>query len=422
MPRPPRRYFRLPFSSATLQRDIDEEVTFHLEARVADLMAAGHSESFARESAMREFGDVAEAKADLRDLGRQRLRRMRLADAWDAFRQDVRYAVRGIAREPGIAAAVMLTLALGVGANATMFGVTDELLLRPPAGVVDPESIVRIGFDQRNRVTGEVRSVAATTFRTFDALREELAGVQLAAFSPGGERSLGRGSEARSVRLASATHNYFNVLGVQPAVGRFFSAEEDAPPAGSEVAVVSWSFWQNHFGGASDVLGRTLEINRRTYTVVGVAPRDFNGLDVRRVDLWVPVATTAAEMSPTWHSEHNVWFLRVIGRLAPGVSPEAIAAHATIVDTREHPAKYERDDAARVSVGPLVGTRTIGTSPEQERANRVAVWLLGVSGVVMLIACANVANLLLARALRRRRETECASRSELVAADSFRRC
>jgi putative ABC transport system permease protein len=197
----------------------------------------------------------------------------RLTGWTGALRADLGYALRGIAREPGYAAAVILTLALGVAANATMFGITDRLLLRPPAHVAEPEGVVRLGFQQRNTSTGEITTSTATSYSDYRTLRESVAGfAELGVVGHSGDASLGGGVEAELVRRTAASASFFRVLGVRPEVGRFFLEEEDVPPAGQPVAVISHGLWQRRFGGAADAVGQTIELDNRSYLVVGVAP------------------------------------------------------------------------------------------------------------------------------------------------------
>jgi putative ABC transport system permease protein len=400
-----KRWFRLPFSKATMERDIRDEIDFHIEMRVSELSARGVPAAEARERAAREFGDVSEAQRELATIGRLRLRRQRRTDILDAVRQDVGYALRGIRREPGFALAIVVTLALGIGANAAMFGILDRLLLRPPAGVADPARVVWLAFESTSPFTGEVNPTPVTTYPAYAALREAVSPVaELAVVAHGSAASFGAGDDAVSIRTAAASASLFSVLGVEPAAGRFFTDAEDAPPAGQELVVLSWGFWQGALGGRDDVLGSTVRIDARSWTVVGIAPRGFNGLDLTRVDAWLPVSIVAAdEAGAGWHTENNMWWLRVVGRLRPGSGASEVAERATAAHASLFPWQYEEDAAARVSATPILGSALSGTG-SGVREVKVSAWLVGVAGVVLLVGCANVANLLLARSIRRRRE------------------
>jgi putative ABC transport system permease protein len=396
-----RRFFRLPSSESTVDRDVAEELSFHIEARVEELVGGGVGEELARAQAAREFGDVVAARAELAALDRRTLRRRRRAGVFDALGQDLRYALRVVRRQPGFALAVIVTLGLGIGANAAMFGITDRLLLRAPPHIVDAERVQRVFFRQTFSWAGEVTQ-PSTGYVDYATLRDELSGVEsVAAWFPT-RASLGRGQEAEEVRRLLATPSFFTALGVRPHLGRFYTdGDEDA------VVVLSHGFWQRHFGGASAALGRTARIGNATYTVIGVAPQGFTGVDLDPVDVWVPFTTAGAEIAgDTWSSmsSRNIRWLRTLVRLRPGVDPSAVEEHARALMADVSPG-FGSNTTARVVLGPVVAARgpAVGAGMEQRSAH-IALWLSGVSAVVLLIACANVANLLLARAMRRRRE------------------
>jgi putative ABC transport system permease protein len=332
-----------------------------------------------------------------------------LTDVAGSVLQDVRYAFRGLRREPGFSAAVVLTFGLALGANATMFGITDRLLLRAPAHVEDAERVVRIGFQQRSATTGLVTTSPWGSYYDFVDLRERVAGfAEVGVVGGTVDASLGVGADAELIRAAPASASFFRVLGVRPALGRFFTDDEDSPPQGSAVAVLGHDTWHDRFGGSPDVLGRTMELDGTVYTIVGVAPKGFNGIGLQPTAVWLPVTTFNTFSWEDWHlrvPDRVENWLQTVARLAEHATPSSAAAEATALLAGIYPEQYEADPDRGVVLGHIVAARSEGFSPaSMQLAARVSVWLMAVAGIVLLIACANVASLLLGRSLRRRQE------------------
>jgi hypothetical protein len=212
--------------------------------------------------------------------------------------------------------------------------------------------------------------------------------------------TVGRGAAAERADIGSATADFFPLAGVTAVLGRFPTAAEDRPPTGEDVLVLGWELWQRRFGGARDVLGRSLEVNDGRYTIIGVAPRGFTGVTLSPVDVWLPMSVDSRGIREDWPTAWNAQWLRVVGRLKPGVSPEEAAADATAAHRAAYTGTSEAMREARAVLGPLHYDR-LAKEPLEVIVSR---WLLAVAGVVLLIACANVMNLLLARSTRRRRE------------------
>jgi predicted permease len=404
-PRGVRRLLRLRFGARGLAREIDDEIQFHFESRVRDLVARGCSPRHARELAEREYGSVVESRRELLDVDRRRAERERRADALDELVQDLRYAIRGMRRRPGLSLVTILTLALGIAANATMFGVVDQLLLRPPPHIADAGGVHRIYFQFPERAGPA--TTAVTSYPTITALRNGVPALGEVAAFYSGPFSMGRGRDAQGVHVQLASGNYFKVLGVSPEYGRAFADEDDRLPLGAAVAVLSDGLARRQFGEPSAALGRHIVLDGHRFTVIGVAPPGFTGVNRETIDLWVPISALAAEaMQPDWYSRDNSYWVQAIARPRPGTAIEGIVSRATAVyraKLRSLPdlSFHLQDTAATVVLGPLVGTRTpSGFSPE----SKVSLWLIGVSVIVLLIACANVANLLIARMVDRRRE------------------
>ncbi|MEJ7812936.1 MAG: ADOP family duplicated permease [Gemmatimonadaceae bacterium] len=396
-----RRGFRLPRRGPrALADEIEEEILTHLAMRTERLVAQGLSEGAAREEALRRFGDMDDARQRLRATAREREAHMRRREWLESLRHDLTYAARQLRRAPGFTVAVALTLALGIGANAVMFGVVDRLLLSPPPHVRDADQVSRVQLSRTWRGMGEFTSpiTGYANYRDLAVVRS-FAGV--AAFGFPMEMSLGRGREALPVRVASASAGFFPLLGVKPRLGRFFLAGEDGEPQGMPVAVVSEEFWRRHFGADPGALGTQLPLGDASFTVVGVAPRNFTGVDLRAVDIWVPVTTASyIWMQPGYATDRGSSWLQVVARLRLGADPALAATEATLAHRRGNAAESNKDPNARVSLSSVIAAR----GPGEHTEARVAAWLLGVAAIVLLIACANVATMLLTRALRRRQE------------------
>jgi putative ABC transport system permease protein len=319
-----------------------------------------------------------------------------------SFLDDVRHAARSLARRPALLGVTTITLSIGIAANAVMFGVVDQLLLRAPAHVTDPDRVKRIYYrnmEGANENIGEV-----TTYPVLPALRAGAPGFsELAAYGHQRDYSLGTGPGARNVAAQLVSGNFFRLLGVRPALGRTFVDDDDRVPDGQSVAIVSHGLWQE-LGGDATIVGRPLLLQGKTFTVVGVAPRGFSGVDRQKIDVWVPISAFGSEvLGPGWHNTTNNWWAQIIGRLRGGVAPavaeqQATAAYRVLVREWKH---RWRDSTSSVVLGSIIPTRApTGISGE----SKVSLWLTGVSAIVLLIACANVANLLVARMMERRRE------------------
>jgi len=398
-----RRVLRISWSASDVGREVDEEIRFHLDARTEELVRLGAPTHDARRRALAEYGDVEESKRELARLDRHRLGNERQTELLMSLRDDLRYATRSLARRPALLLVTTITLGLGIAANAIMFGVVDQLLLRPPAHVTAPDGIKRIYYRDMDGAKASINPV--TTYPVLTALRASApAFSELAAFSFPSDYSLGRGREAQNVAVQLVSGNYFRLLGVRPVLGRGFTDDDDRVPDGETVAIVSHGFWQRQLGGDASAIGRTLLLQGKTFTVVGVTPRGFTGIDRQKIDVWLPISSIANEaLGPGWHNTTDNWWAQIVGRVPNGVAPERAAAQATAAYrglVREWKESF-RDSTSAVVLSPIIGTRTPNGI---RREGKVSLWLMGVSGIVLLIACANVANLLVARTLERRRE------------------
>lgn len=307
----------------------------------------------------------------------------------DALIQDFRLALRSLARNPGMSLAAILTLALGIGANTAMFGVIDSIFFRPPAHIVDPGRVIKIFASP-----GSVR-----TWPRFQQFKQQSHTMAVAAYFGPRAVSLGQGSEAREVKASLASANFFKVLGVTPRTGRFFTDEEDRPGSGAAVALISEEYWKRELGGTQTALGSKLRVGDQMVTVIGVVPERFTGVGRTLSDIWLPMAVSGPSM--LWKNvldcETCSW-LQLIGKLSPGITPEQATSELTTLFKGN--LAQPSDSSTRiklVSMQEVMGTDAV-------RGVTLSTWLAAACGIVLLIACVNVANLLLTRATRRQRE------------------
>jgi predicted permease len=392
-----RRLFHLPRRRD--DGDVDEELRLHLELRASQLERDGLTADAARAEALRRFGPLDEARRALRRTANRREDTVRLREMLDALWHDLRFAARGLRREPLFTGFVVSMLALGIGANATMFGIVDRLFLRGPGHVRDPERVMRLYTTQSQPGLGEY-TADGSGYVLYDHLRHHTRSFAGWGLFSGGTATIGTGADARQIRGAWASASLFPLLGVRPQVGRFFDTTEDSTFAPQAVAVLGWQFWRSEYGGDPGVVGRTMLIGDLPYTIVGVAPRGFTGPELSRVDVWRPMSLHSQQVTPDWTTTWHAQWMQVYARLKPGVTREAAGTEATA----SHRAWYDGDDKvmgrARLTLAPL----HFGESGRESSTVAVSRWLIGVTLVVLLIACTNVANLLLARGVRRQRE------------------
>jgi putative ABC transport system permease protein len=367
----------------SIEDQVREEIDVHVELLARELMAEGMSEAKARAEAAGRFGDRAEMAAACRRIARSTERRLRWSVDFDELRQDVVYGLRQLARAPSFAVVALLTLAAGIGATTAIFSVVEGVVLRRfpfahPARVVEVFETWLAGDSDFS--VGNFVDVRASC-RSFD----ELAAVQFSTLN------LAEGDQPERIFAARASRGFFAVFGVRPQLGRSFTAEEDQPGR-DQVVVVSHDLWTGQLGADPSILGRTLHLSGRAVKVIGVMPRGFDPT-LSHEELWLPIAFTAAQRAQ--HDEH---FLDVVGLLRPGVTPDMAQAELTLA-MRHLAERYPQDNIGRrgVRVG-LLSVERIG-----DYRQRLFV-LLGAVGLVLLIACANVASLLLARGSARGRE------------------
>lgn len=386
----------------TIQRDIDAELRFHFDTRIEELIAQGLPPRDARARAIAEFGDVDDTRDSLQQIAQRVARRRDRADFFDALWQDVRYVVRSLRRAPAVSLTIVLTLALGIGVNAAMFSLLDVIYLRPPAGVAHPDQLRRVW---RELAAGTNRQfVDGVDYRGYVAIRRAVGGDADVIYYSGPNRmKTARGENAATVGVVGAPANYFGVLGLTPAIGRFYSADEDALANSADVAVISYDYWQRDFGGDASVIGKKLLLGVDQFTIVGVGPRGFRGTDLIAADVWAPVAPLIRHRRVTnlpWWQDPNVNGFVPMIRVHAGANEAGLTSRITAA-VRGPDIGYYQDTLSVARLGPISEALGAGKMPSE---TVVATRLAAVAVVVLLIACANVVNLLLARAMSRRRE------------------
>ena len=391
------RVFRLSAIRSDPPRDVGDEIRFHLEMRTREFIDRGMSPADARRAAEAAFGNVHEVEAECAKLrvGRDRQRNRR--ETVRSIGQDIRFAARTLRKRPGFTLAAVVTLALGIGANTAIFSVINGVLLQPLPYAqgedlvylrqpIPPSNVPSAGFSPLEVAAYREQTPSLAGIVEYHSMPFILLGTD----------------EPRRVVTGVVSANFFDVLGVTPHVGRTFRPGEDA--AGAEpVLVLSYRYWQSAFGADSAIIGRTFEMNDRVHTVVGVLPPvpQFPNEN----DVYMPVSSCPFRMNEVTRTGWGQRMLTAFARLGPGVSLAQAQTELETVASRLHaeqPVAYQRAGGG----GPA--GFTITATPLKEEligdARPTLLILLGTAGFVLLIACANVANLMLAQATRRERE------------------
>lgn len=326
--------------------------------------------------------------------------------------RDLQFAIRGLRKKPGFAIAVISTLALGIGANAAMFGIVDRLLFRAPARMIDPSTAHIVYTTSTFR--GEPHTGGVGQYARYVDLAKWTTSFSRAAGYTGRDLAVGTGDAAREMRIGVVSASFFGFFDAPPVLGRYFTEDEDRPPDGKPVAVLSYAMWQSRYGARRDVLDSALRIGPTMYSIIGVAPQGFVGLwSDRQPAGFIPITSYAAGTgfkgrTRSWYETYSWGWMGMLVRRKAGVSIAQANADLTqaylksweaqlVEQPRTTPAKLAQP---RAQIGSILSQR----GPTASKVSKVATWVGGMSVIVLLIACANVANLLLTRALRRRRE------------------
>ncbi len=378
-----RSWLRAILRRTRLENEMDAELRFHIEAFAEDFVRSGVPRQEAYRRACIEFGGIERAKEECRDA--------RGVTFLEALLQDLRYGLRMLRKTPGFTAVAVLTLALGIGANTAIFSVVNALVLRP-LPVERPKELAFL----ENAHYGPGQS-----FPNYKDLRDRnqtfvgLIGYRIAPM----ELETNRGAERIWGYLA--TGNYFDILGVEPALGRFFNKNDDLHPGASPYAVLSYAAWQSRFGADPAIVGKTIRLNRLLYSVIGVAPPEFHGIELFYwPEVWVPMMMEPRIESNSWLDNRNTWNTWVVGRLKTNVStPQAEAdLNALAAEmARQYP---DVNDGLHFKLAKpgLIGDMIGGP------AKAFAFGVLSLAALVLLVACTNLASMFTARAMDRQRE------------------
>ncbi len=368
-----------------LEREVDEELALHVEMRTRELVARGMDPAAARELALRRLGDVASLRQTMTAIGRRRDRDMRLTQWFDELRSDLRFAMRQLKGSPAFTLVATLTLALGIGANSAIFALVDATLLRPlPYG--NPDRLVSIW-----EKTATIPQSYASPLNLLDWKTRSRTFENIAGFTPsvGGMVMAGADGNAETVSRQWVTSGIFDVLGVTPIAGRTFSAEDEATRANA--VIMSEAFWRTRFNADPGIVGREIRFDGALFTVVGIVPKDFQILG--QASIWA--MRSLVNVPPR---ARGAYIFQVVGRLKPDASIEAAE-------------RRPRSRRRRAGAGVSATNKDRGIMLERlhdtvigSDLRSTSMLFLGVVGFVLLICCANVANLLLARATVRTRE------------------
>lgn len=366
-----------------VDQELDDELRYHLDRQIETLTARGETPENARRLALQDMGGLEQRREECRDtrgVGLLTTTHATLRDAW-----------RSIKRRPASGLVTIATLALGIGGGATMVALVDLLMLRPPAAIHEPDRVVTVPISRNYVVFGKLREATQT--------------LDLAAYTRPRPLSLGVGSDATPIRLECVTPSYFRVLGTPIAMGRTFSDDETIADT-NLVIILAHHFWQQRFRSDANAIGQTVQIARRTYNVIGIAPRDFRGIEAEPVDGWIVLEASPASCSfdgsNLLYSSGDSW-MRSIARLRQGITRDQAITEVELlrpaIDDRWRP---EESSAPRSAV--TLPTVAESTATRMAGDRRIALWLLGGGIALLLIACANVAGVLAIRAIDRQRE------------------
>lgn len=388
---------------------IIEELSDHLQQRYEELSARGaeHNNAFREVLEEIDWGNfVPELQASERIPERDSVAEGTAPSGhlFSDFAKDLRFALRMLRKSPGFTAVAVLTLALGIGANTAVFTVVDSLILNPlPVEKISTLAAVNTMQAKKAARSGDFQAISYLNLK--DIRERTRAFRNLAGHSYPMAVTMTDKGEPHRIFAEIVTANYFETLGIHPFLGRFFLPSEDQTPGARPVAVLGYTAWQSRFGGASDILGQTITLDKTPFTVIGVGPKGFKGVyAVFGPDLWIP-SMMAEQVLPAEQrnalGDRGLPLFTGIGRLRPGVTLQQAQAEMNIVGAALAKEDPDANDGKILTVTPLIEA---AYGPERQPVVLGGILLMAIVGFVLLIACSNLANLLLARASVRRQE------------------
>jgi predicted permease len=401
-----RGWLRAVLTRSRVEREMDAELRFHLETYAQALVRGGVLHEEAMRRARLEFGGIEQTKEICRDA--------RGVNLIESFTQDIRFGLRMLRKSPGFTAVAVLTLALGIGANTAIFTVIDAVLLRT-LPVQHPEELVTVGDPGRvhswSSGNPRIDVFSLPLYREIRDKNSVFSSVLASSHLENLRIKIEGGAENINGRLV--TENYFQTLGVSPLLGRTFSSADGKAPGSDPIVVISYSYWQRRFAGDPTVLGRKVRLNNYPFTIIGVAPPGFFGEVVGdRLDVWAPMMMQAQVMpGRDFLQNANISSLLLIGRLKPSVSIEharanvnAVVEQALTVSLSSRLSADDRDEIRHMKFAVPVAAGGRGLSRLREDFATPLLLLMAMVLLVLLVACVNVANLMLARSAARQRE------------------
>jgi putative ABC transport system permease protein len=375
-----------------LEKDLDEELAFHLEMREEKKRAEGVAAAEAKYAARRQFGNAMRVKEICREMWS--------FASLETFWRDLRYGARALAKNPGFTVVAVLAIGLGIGVNTGIFSVLNGVALRllpiPKAEQIVSVDQIFHGKLRRN-LHGESGLFSYSEYKNYRENNHVFSG--LLAYAPFLEATLG-GESPKHLMGAETSCNFFDVLGERPEIGRVFVEDDCRAPGASPVVVLSDDLWRSRFGADPSIVGKSVSLNRTKFAVIGVAAPGFGGLDPWPSEFWAPVTMQKAlEPASDLLQESNTGWLALLGRMRGGVSLEEVRADLGVIASR-----IDQEYPGRTTTLAIRRATFLGRPEEQTVVFGVGAVVLAAVGLVLLIACANVANLLLARASARQKE------------------